>query len=38
MDPSALGPGHAIGIFLADDNLIGREGVRVLIKRHAGSA
>jgi adenylate cyclase len=35
MDPSAPAPGHAIGVFLADDNLIVREGVRALIERHA---
>src|SRR5690242_15799449 len=35
MSLSAPGPGHAISVFLADDNLIVREGVRALIERHA---
>jgi class 3 adenylate cyclase/DNA-binding NarL/FixJ family response regulator len=35
MGTSAPAPGHAIGVFLADDNLIVREGVRALIERHA---
>jgi adenylate cyclase len=35
MNLSAPGPAHAIGVFLADDNLIVREGVRALIERHA---
>jgi adenylate cyclase len=34
MNLSAPGPGHAICVFLADDNLIVREGVRALIERH----
>jgi len=38
MNLSAPVPGHAIGVFLADDNLIVREGVRALIEQHADSA
>ncbi len=34
MEHSAALPGHAIGVFLADDNLIVREGVRALIERN----
>ena len=35
MQHSAAPPGHAIDVFLADDNLIVREGVRALIERNA---
>ena len=35
MDPSAA-PSASIGVLLADDNLIVREGVRALIERHPG--
>jgi adenylate cyclase len=35
MDESAAPPGRAIDVFLADDNLIVREGVRALIARNA---
>jgi adenylate cyclase len=35
MDQSASAQGHAINVFLADDNLIVREGVRALIERHS---
>jgi class 3 adenylate cyclase/DNA-binding NarL/FixJ family response regulator len=35
MEHSAAGPEHAIDVFLADDNLIVREGVRALIERNA---
>jgi adenylate cyclase len=35
MEHSAAAPGHAIDVFLADDNLIVREGVRALIERNA---
>jgi len=38
MNLSAPVPGHAIGVSLADDSLIVREGVGALIKRHADSA
>jgi class 3 adenylate cyclase/DNA-binding NarL/FixJ family response regulator len=35
MDHSAAASGHVIDVFLADDNLIVREGVRALIERSA---
>ena len=35
MEHSAAAPEHAIDVFLADDNLIVREGVRALIERNA---
>ena len=35
MGPDAARPDRAIDVFLADDNLIVREGVRALIERHA---
>jgi class 3 adenylate cyclase/DNA-binding NarL/FixJ family response regulator len=35
MEYSAAAPEHAIDVFLADDNLIVREGVRALIERNA---
>ena len=34
MDHSDIDPGGQISVFLADDNLIVREGVRALIGRH----
>ena len=34
MDRYAAEPGRAIDVFLADDNLIVREGVRALIERN----
>jgi adenylate cyclase len=35
MEHSAAASGHVIDVFLADDNLIVREGVRALIERSA---